>query len=39
MQNCFIISALQHGRRENPLLEYNTFSPFILGVYFAILVF
>ena len=21
MQNCFIVSALQHGRRENPLLE------------------
>ena len=21
MQNCFIVSALQHGRRENPLLH------------------
>ena len=23
MQNCFIVSALQHGRRENPLLLYR----------------
>ena len=21
MQNCFIVSALQHGRRENPLYD------------------
>ena len=23
MQNCFIVSALQHGRRENPLYQYT----------------
>ena len=31
MQNCFIVSALQHGCRENPLLSY-LFYPLELSI-------
>ena len=34
MQNCFIVSALQHGRRENPLSWDIKFFIYILLVNF-----
>ena len=33
MQNCFLVSALQHGRRENPLYSNRfTFSPILVSL-------
>ena len=31
MQNCFIVSALQHGRRENPLKGENSTKCIVLA--------